>query len=116
MPKLTRVPWRGGTGRAFDFFAFPLPCVLRPNLFGVYIFARREGQDWQAIFIGQHKNLRAAVDDGQRDPCILQKGSSHVFVRDKEASEQDRIALVRDLLAGHPEALAPHGCTPSDGK
>jgi hypothetical protein len=113
MPKLTRVPWRDGTGRVHDFFAFPLPCTLRPNLPGVYIFGKRDGEGWQAVFIGQDKDLRTAVESGQRDACILQQGSSHVFVREKEASEADRLALVRDLLAGHPQALAPRGCTPS---
>jgi hypothetical protein len=113
MPKLTRVPWHGGTGRAHDFFVFPLPCTLRPNLPGVYIFAKRDGQAWQAVFIGHDKDLRAAVEGGQRDACILRMGSSHVFVRDKEASEADRAALVRDLLAGNPEAVTPRGCTSS---
>ena len=36
-----------------------------------------------------------------------------VSARDKEASEADRAALVRDLLAGNPEAVTPRGCTSS---
>ena len=92
-----KIPWHGASGREYEFDIFALPCTMKPNLLGNYIFTKRAGDRWIAIYIGQG-DLSDRVNEGQNDDCIQSKGATHVHARVMSGGEEARRSVEQDLL------------------
>lgn len=103
-----RAVWRGASGQHYRFDVYPLEQGIERAEQGVYIFARRSGEEWEAVYIGQGE-LKVDVDYKTVDRCVAEKRATHVHVH-SNGSEDRRRAACADLLAAHIEAYEPHGC------
>jgi acetyltransferase len=103
-----RAIWQGASGQRYRFEVYPLDQGIEQAEPGIYIFARRSGEGWEAIYIGQGE-LKVDVAYKTLDRCIGEKHATHVHLH-VDGSEEQRRAACADLLAAHIEAYEPHGC------
>jgi hypothetical protein len=111
MPKQGEsVRWKGAGGKGYTFEAYPIkerPVIAKK---GIYIFARALPGGWKAVLIGRGE-LTAEIDHRLAEECVLDHQATHVHVHPREeATEDDRQAIVADLLEAHREAYKPNGC------
>ena len=103
--------WRGASGKRYTYAVLALD--EKPEAgYGNYIFARRKGSDWKAVYIGQGDlTVRCDIERHHKGGVIKQRGATHVHVRENPAL-QDRMDERADLLESHPEAYEPTGGHP----
>ena len=105
--------WTGGSGQKYVYTVFQLPVSLNPDQVGTYIFAKRDGERWRAIYVGQG-DLRERCRNHHQSDCIIAKGATHFHCRlvpDESARRQEEA----DVLAANPTSYAPIGCNEKVG-
>jgi hypothetical protein len=104
------VQWNGASGKNYTFEAHPIkerPVIAKK---GIYIFASAVSGGWEAVLIGRGE-LTAEIDHRLSEKCVLDHQATHVHVHPREdATDDDRQAIVADLLEAHREAYKPNGC------
>jgi hypothetical protein len=106
--------WRGQSGRAYQYWIYPLPATFDASQDGNYIFARPDASGrWAPIYIGQG-NLNDRANTHHQASCIRARGATHFHCHLNDA-ERDRLAEERDLLAGYTQAYQPTGCNERSG-
>ncbi|MSO66147.1 MAG: hypothetical protein EXQ85_10235 [Alphaproteobacteria bacterium] len=102
--------WYGASGRGWVFTVSALPCAVEPaGRNGNFVFCRRDGNRWRAIYIGEGE-LETTVATLQRDSCVAGKGATHVHWRFTGGGPPMRGEIDADLRAGNAECRAPSGC------
>ncbi|MBA7608183.1 hypothetical protein ES703_15359 [subsurface metagenome] len=104
--------WEGGSGKQYKYWVYPLPHHF-PSQLGNYIFAKTEGTQCLAVYIGEG-DLEDRVSNHHRADCIRSKGATHIHAR-KNEDDRARKAEESDLLDGNPEAYEPTGCNVKPG-
>lgn len=105
------VNWTGASGRQYAYFIYTLPRIFTTGQIGNYIFTKIVNNVWVPIYIGQGDlRERGDIDSHHRSYCLKEKGATHIHAHLNE-NEANRIAEEKDLLAGHPEAFEPNGCS-----
>lgn len=66
---------------------------------GLYVFARLQIGQWQALYVGQTDNLRKRLPTHERWPGAKRLGATHVHVR-VERNGNRRLAIEADLIQG----------------
>jgi hypothetical protein len=100
--------WIGASGKEYRYEVFP----RHPNLnavLGNYIYAKQVGDRYQAVYIGEGDLSVRSTNNHHQTRCIDSKGATTVHAH-VNASETDRLAEERDLLANNPNSYAPTGC------
>jgi len=108
-----QVVWTGVSGKQYTYWVYPRHPGINKAL-GNYIYAKVVGDRYQAVYIGQGDLSVRATDDHHRTSCIDSKGATSVHMH-TNASEADRLAEERDLLANNPGAYVPNGCNVKKG-
>lgn len=104
------VKWTGASGATYTYYAWPLPADINAGQEGNYIFVRREGDYYHAVYIGEGDlGARTDLDQHHKGECIQDNGATEVHVH-LNWDDDARKAEEEDLLAGNPEAYAPTGC------
>ncbi len=104
------VDWTGASGRRYRYWVSALPTAFEPGQTGNYIYARLEPDGrWTPVLIGQG-DLHAAAGDPPAAACLAAAGVTHLHAN-QGGQTQVRIEEADDLLAAHPEARWPSGCT-----
>jgi hypothetical protein len=106
--------WPGASGKNYVYTVFPRHPNLRAGILGNYIYAKLVGDRYQAIYIGQGDLSVRCTKSHHQISCINTKGATSVHVH-ANASEADRLAEERDLLANNTNAYAPSGCNIKTG-
>ncbi len=107
------IVWAGASDQNYTFYIYELPHSFPPDQDGNYIFCKREGNVWKAIYIGEG-DLNDRLQNHHQADCIRRKGATH-FHCHKNANKNERLTEERDLLAEHTEAYAPTGCNEQIG-
>ena len=105
--------WDGESGKQYKFWIFPINHTFGANEVGNYIFAKREGSRWPAIYIGEGE-LQIRVAAAIREGCVTRKSATHIHAN-LINSERARKEVESDILAAHTEAYAPTGCNVRPG-
>ena len=58
---------------------------------GNYIFAKRSGNHWTPVYIGQTDNLRRRLSNHDKEACVRQHGATHIHahLNDNEQNRRD---------------------------
>ncbi len=107
------VAWPGGSGKTYTFDLHPISVTVNPGYSGNYIFTKKEGNKWLAVYIGEGDlkgRTTAHLSEGQ----IIKKGATHLCLRVNN-NEKQRFDDETDLLAGNIEAYEPIGCNVKKG-
>ena len=107
------IKWPGASGDTYDFWVYPFDVDTPATFEGVYIFTKKVGSMWHAVYIGQGK-LGDRLAAHRREGCVFRKGATHVHLT-TVASQDKRLRMERDLLAGNVEAYEPTGCNERRG-
>lgn len=100
--------WRGKSGESYTYEIHKLPWRPSPNQDGNYIFAKKPGQFWHAVYVGQG-NLQDRYDAALDDGCVTVKGATHYHVH-LNSNSNSRTREESDIIAGNPECMDPTGC------
>ena len=93
------VKWTGNSGREYDFELHPIGTAF--NAVGAcYIFTKGTLlTGWEAIYIGQTKDLSQRFDNHHAMLCIMENGATHIAVHTLDMGDPVARALVEnDLL------------------
>jgi len=106
--------WSGASGAQYTYYIWELPASFNKDQDGNYIYAKKNAEGkWVPIYIGQG-DLKDRTEDHHQAACISRKGATHIHVH-LNASEEDRLAEERDLLAHYTNAYQPAGCNEKQG-
>ena len=100
--------WPGESGRLYPYEYAPLPARPLTNAEGNYVFAKRIGGVWFAVYVGQGK-LRDRYDAAMREGCVARKSATHYHWH-LNASGPVRELEELDIIRGNTECRAPEGC------
>ena len=99
-----------------DYFTFQV-CELNvrvpETVRGNYIFAKLNGDRWDAVYIGEgiiSERIAAHLNEGD----VIKKGATHIHLIQIEDGVR-RKNLETSLLQFSPEAYAPKGCNIKKG-
>lgn len=105
--------WNGAYGARYSYRIYPISFTFREDDEGNYIFAKRGGSGWQAVYIGEGI-LNERVAAHIRDSCVTRQGATHIHAHLNDENARPR-AEEADLLAEHTEAYEPTGCNKKPG-
>ncbi len=109
------VIWKGASGKGYTYWIYSIPASFNPRQNGNYIYTKVVNNMWTALYIGQGDlSERTNIDNHHQSRCLKSKGATHVHVH-LNASEANRTAEEKDLLAKHLEAYQPTGCNEKAG-
>lgn len=92
------VQWKGRSGALYTYKIFPLDTRWN-DVAGNYIFAKRGGTGWVAIYIGQTSSLRDRLGpDHHRWDCAKRNGLTHIHVHTSVNNEAIRTGEEIDLI------------------
>lgn len=100
--------WQGASGKLYRFEIVKIDEDIAVNQTGIYLFARRQPQGWEAVYI-DHGELKVEIDYHINYRCVIDKSATHIHIYRNEESNT-RQSIVTDLLAKHTEAYEPYGC------
>jgi hypothetical protein len=104
--------WTGASGTNYLYHVYERQPDI-PSRLGNYIYALKNHEGhWAPVYIGQGDLSICAAADPGRMACIDAKGATHVHLR-LNASEEERLSEVEDLLRRYLNAHHPHGCNRS---
>jgi hypothetical protein len=111
--EIASTTWFGGSKTPYKYYIFDINANIDPNQDGNYIFAKKEGNLWKAVYMGEgdlQTRKNAAISDG----CVKRKGATH-FHAHLNANETVRFNEETDILKTHPESYDPSGCNKKIG-
>jgi hypothetical protein len=106
MPALGRATFRGKSGKDYQFTVYPLRTKIR-KIAGLYVVADRSHEDssvyrHQALYVGQTEDLSQPFEEHHK-AREFERHNANCICFHKEESEDSRIEIERDLIAGmHP--------------
>ena len=99
--------WTGASGKSYGYAVHELPWRPETNQDGNYIFAKKVGGIWLAVYIGQ-RDLQRRYDDALDEGCVTDKGATH-YHEHLQSSRQARLDEEQDLIDGNPECKEERG-------
>ncbi len=74
-----------------------------PRKAGIFIYARKVGKDWQAIYIGESANLSTRLSFNEIAADALLSGATDIHIMQLDASATTRRDITERLIAtNHP--------------
>ncbi len=105
--------WRGASDKTYNYDINDRGSLPVRDQIGNFIFAKRAGGAWKAIYVGQG-NLRDCHQAALNEGCVQLKAATH-FHHHLNEIETDRLNEAQDILEGQPDANAPGGCNEARG-
>lgn len=95
------LPALGQSGASYHFQFDPVGTSYNPYA-GVYMFVRHDQAFWRCLYIGQTGNFNQRLNVGLLShhvwPRLSQAGATHVGTLRVLGSEEQRLAIERDLI------------------
>ena len=92
----------GAAGKRYPYRISPLDGRhFLPRLRGNYILARRDGEQWTAIYISQAENLHDRFQDHHKWTCAIKNGATDIHTHVAGLQKEERKAEEDDLLLAH---------------
>lgn len=101
-----KVNWSGKSGKKYTFTVFDNTAEFN-EIDGNYIFAKRIGNVWYAIYIGEG-NLKLRTKDCEHLAAAKHCGFTHYHAH-ANINEKLRKEEEADLIEGNPECLEENG-------
>ena len=108
MPESVPSPWIGKSLTPYIYRVFPVSDLPLTSEFSEdtpanYIFAKQNGGQWTALYIGQTDNITERMASGyEGHERALKKGATHIHVNPHKAdNETVRKSEEDDLIAQH---------------
>lgn len=98
MASTQRVPATGGSGLEYTFEVYPIATRF-PDIGTVYIFTKREGNGYTALYIGQTAELGTRIATHEQWGCVSLHGVDSICIY-RMNNEATRRRIESDLLAG----------------
>jgi hypothetical protein len=105
--------WDGENGKRYRYNVHDINFTPPANQDGNYIFAKKVGIQWKAVYIGEG-NLRDRKNAAMSDGCVTRRGATH-YHEHLNMSERDRFNEETDILKVHTEAYQTSGCNDKKG-
>ena len=101
MPSIENVTFTGVSGRKYEFTAWTIdPNFLDVGAFrdvgAVYIFTRRDGNHYRALYIGQTEALRTRLSNHEQWACVRKHGVNSICIH-PENNSRTRLEIERDI-------------------
>ncbi len=93
--------WTGASGKSYGYAVHELSWRPEADQDGNYIFAKKVGGIWLAVYIGQG-DLQERYDDAMEEGCVTGKSATH-YHEHLQSSRQARLDEEKDLIDGNPE-------------
>ena len=106
------VNWRGSSGVEYKYTVHELPWRPDEGQIGNYIFAKKLGSFWNAVYVGQG-DLRERYDAALDEGCVTSKSATH-YHGHLNSNSVNRRNEERDIIAGNSECKWPKGCNGHD--
>jgi len=97
--------WHGASGKAYNYFIFPIVFDFQSDQDGNYIFCSQTVQGWKPIYIGEG-DIKERTQFHIKDGSISQKGATHIHVHLRR-SEMERKDEEIDLLNKYGKSHSP---------
>lgn len=92
-----KVVWPGASGKQYTYEVYNLNSKV-PPIAGNYIFARRNGLSWQAIYVGEASNFAERIPHHEKWECAEINGVTNIHIRvnaDDAARRNEESDLIR---------------------
>jgi len=89
--------WKGRSGQNYIYTVYSMNTSWN-DVSGNYIFARRQGNYWVAVYIGQTSSFQNRLPNHNELNCAKQHGATHIHAHVNSNGEQARKAEETDLV------------------
>jgi len=103
MPSIENVTFTGDSGRNYTFTAWTTDTSFR-EIGGVYIFTKRDGHSYRALYVGETAFLGQRLSNHEQWPCVKKYGVDSICIL-LESHSRTRLEIERDIReTTHPPA------------
>lgn len=92
--------WKGISGKTYRHYVYDLNTSLK-DAPGNYIFAKKVGSVWKAVYVGQTGSLSDRILNHDKWDCARKNGATHIHAHINNYGESARLAEEADLVKGH---------------
>ncbi|MCG8561525.1 MAG: hypothetical protein MI824_17130 [Hyphomicrobiales bacterium] len=92
--------WKGQSGRQYKYYVHDLDTRWK-DAPGNYIFAKKSGQGWVAIYVGETESLRDRIPNHEKWSCARRNGVTHIHAHVNNGGMAKRREEEDDLIAAH---------------
>ena len=95
-----KATWKGASGRTYTYWVHSLNTNWKA-VPGNYIFAKRSGHGWIAIYIGETDNLAERLPNHEKWDCARRHGVTHLHAHENTGGAAARRAEEADLIENY---------------
>ena len=99
------VIWTGADGTRYAYEVFS-PDIGWNDVSGNYIFAKRVGTDWEAVYIGETESLKKRLGGGhEKWQAAKRYGATHVHAHTSNTARSVRTREESNLISNYEPAF-----------